>query len=48
MGRKFHGHIISYYAGNEKHDGSVTGCIGCFWYDPVEFRKKMLEEGRKK
>lgn len=35
------GYSISYYAGGEEHDGSVNGCVGCFWYDPIEFRKHL-------
>lgn len=40
------GYPISFYKGNMYHDGSTTGCEGCFWYDPIEFRKH-LEEKRK-
>ena len=32
------GYSISYISGNEKHNGKVDGCIGCYWYDPVYFR----------
>lgn len=35
------GYPVSYYAGNEIHDGSADGCIGCFWYDPIEFRRHL-------
>ncbi len=35
------GYPMSFYAGNESHDGTETGCIGCFWYDPIEFRKHL-------
>lgn len=40
------GYPISYYSGGEMHDGSANGCVGCFWYDPVEFRHhlKSIEE----
>ena len=32
---------ISYYKGGEKHEGDSDGCIGCYWYDPIEFRKHL-------
>lgn len=35
------GYPISFYSGTNRHDGSVTGCEGCFWYDPVEFRRHL-------
>ena len=35
------GYPMSYYKGNELHDGSQNGCEGCFWYDPIEFRKHL-------
>ena len=38
---KIMGYPISYYKGVKKHDGKITGCEGCFWYDPIEFRKSL-------
>lgn len=38
------GYQISFYKGNETHDGTDTGCEGCFWYDPIEFRKHLQEK----
>ena len=38
------GYPISYYAGDEKHRGDETGCIGCFWFDPIEFRKHLKKK----
>jgi|TARA_Y100000310_G_C20467220_1_gene708228 hypothetical protein len=35
------GYPISYYYGADKHNGSPNGCIGCFWYDPIDFRKHL-------
>lgn len=35
------GYIISYYKGYKIHSNSYDGCIGCFWYDPIEFRKYL-------
>lgn len=36
------GYPVSFYEGNEKHDGTENGCIGCFWFDPIEFRKHLF------
>jgi len=33
------GYKISYCKGTKKHNGKATGCVGCFWFDPKEFRK---------
>lgn len=41
---KLLGYPMSFYKGNENHDGSATGCEGCFWFDPVEFRKHLSEK----
>ena len=38
------GYPISFYAGNENHMGNEEGCIGCFWYDPLEFRKHLIKK----
>ncbi len=37
------GYPISFYKGGANHDGTETGCEGCFWYDPIEFRKHLKE-----
>lgn len=34
------GYTVSYTVGNEVYNDKI-GCIGCFWYDPIEFRKKL-------
>ena len=39
---KLLGYPISWYKGNENHDCSSHGCEGCFWYDPIEFRKHLV------
>lgn len=36
------GYPVSFYKGNEQHDGTENGCIGCFWFDPIEFRKHLF------
>lgn len=41
---KLLGYPMSYYKGNEKHNGHSDGCIGCFWYDPLEFRRHLEEK----
>ena len=38
------GYPMSFYKGNEKHRGDADGCVGCFWYDPIEFRKHLEEK----
>ncbi len=38
------GYPISYYQGVAKHNNEENACIGCFWYDPVEFRKHLTEK----
>ncbi len=38
------GYPISWYKGNEIHDESVNGCEGCFWYDPIEFRRHLKQK----
>ena len=35
------GYPMSFYKGGVKHNGTSTGCEGCFWYDPIEFRKHL-------
>ncbi len=32
------GYPMSYYEGDAKHQGT---CVGCYWYDPLEFRAKL-------
>lgn len=35
------GYPMSYYKGGSEHNGTAAGCEGCFWYDPIEFRKHL-------
>ena len=39
--------IKYWYEGNEQWQGAndcdPSGCVGCFWYDPYELRKKLNE-----
>ena len=41
---KLLGYPMSYYKGGETHDGTASGCIGCYWYDPIEFRSHLVEK----
>lgn len=38
------GYPMSFYYGDENHNEAENGCIGCFWYDPIEFRKHLKFE----
>lgn len=38
------GYPISYYKGGAVHHGEEDACIGCFWYDPLEFRRHLTEK----
>ncbi len=35
------GYPMSYYAGTAHHNNEENACVGCFWYDPIEFRKHL-------
>ncbi len=41
------GYPMSYYYGEKIHNGKENGCVGCFWYDPIEFRKHLQEKNKK-
>ena len=38
------GYPMSYYYGNEELTNSEDACVGCFWYDPIEFRRHLAEK----
>lgn len=38
------GYPISYYFGNAEHHNEENACIGCYWYDPLEFKKHLTEK----
>ncbi len=38
---KLLGYPMSYYKGDKIHDKTETGCEGCYWYDPLEFKKHL-------
>lgn len=37
------GYPISFSKGNENYNDNL-GCQGCFWYDPIEFRKHLKKK----
>lgn len=39
------GYPISYYAGAASHNHEINACVGCFWFDPIEFRKHLGVRG---
>lgn len=41
---KLLGYPISYYSGVAKHNNEANACIGCYWYDPLEFKKHLAEK----
>lgn len=38
------GYPMSFYEGGLYHDNEENACIGCYWYDPIEFRKHLEEK----
>ena len=42
---KLLGYPISFYEGTSEHNGEEDACVGCFWYDPIEFRKHLTKKG---
>ncbi len=36
------GYPISYYAGQAHHNFEENACIGCYWYDPIEFKRHLI------
>jgi hypothetical protein len=38
------GYPMSYYKGDAHHNGEEDACVGCFWYDPLEFRKHLTQK----
>ena len=35
------GYTVSVVEGNLTYEDNL-GCVGCFWYDPIAFRKKLI------
>lgn len=40
---KLLGYPISYYSGVAEHHNEENACIGCYWYDPIAFKKHLIE-----
>ena len=38
------GYPMSYYKGEAKHHFEEDACIGCYWYDPLEFKRHLKEK----
>lgn len=38
------GYPISYYSGVAEHHNEENACIGCYWYDPLEFKKHLIQK----
>ena len=38
------GYPISYYSGSAKHNYEEDACVGCYWYDPLEFKKHLTKK----
>lgn len=41
---KLLGYPISFYSGVSEHNNEENACIGCYWYDPLEFKKHLTEK----
>lgn len=39
---KLLGYPMSYYQGGQLLTDDENACVGCFWYDPIEFRKHLI------
>ena len=37
------GYPMSYYQGTAEHHFEEDACVGCYWYDPLEFKKHLME-----
>ena len=38
------GYSISFYYGDENHNNEENACVGCYWYDPLEFKKHLTRK----
>lgn len=41
---KLLGYPMSYYKGGANHNNEENACEGCYWYDPIEFKKHLSEK----
>lgn len=37
------GYPMSYYAGGPNHNMEEDACVGCYWYDPLEFKRHLKQ-----
>ena len=38
------GYPMSYYAGGAHHNAEENACVGCYWYDPLEFKRHLQKK----
>ena len=38
------GYPMSYYLGTAEHHNEEDACIGCYWYDPLEFKRHLKQK----
>ncbi len=38
------GYPMSYYVGGKHHHNEENACVGCYWYDPLEFKRHLQEK----
>jgi hypothetical protein len=38
------GYPMSYYAGEAHHNFEEDACVGCYWYDPLEFKRHLTKK----
>jgi hypothetical protein len=36
------GYRVGWSEGGENYDGNTLGCLGCYWYGPIDFRSKLI------
>ncbi len=41
---KLLGYPMSYYAGGPTHNMEEDACVGCYWYDPLEFKRHLKQK----
>lgn len=41
---KLLGYPMSYYEGVAHHNHEEDACVGCYWYDPLEFKRHLKEK----
>ena len=39
---KLLGYPMYYYAGGKTHNFEEDACVGCYWYDPLEFKRHLV------